>query len=199
MADRIRVGEVPGGLWSGALCAVDWDQGGFAPGVWAFGAYHFRRRTLRPDQVEAAWLILTDKLGLGLAGLAARVAQRLGAPDNVVRGGASALVDWLWELYPEWLQYIPRPDPHGRTMGVECAFVASIARYIALTDRLCAAVGLELAEGEVARWERLPTDSIGPAWCLSTTHGHQLFRNAASHKTWLPALRAALASGEGEG
>ena len=139
-------------------------------------------------------LVLDDPLSLGLAGLAARVAER-GGP--------------VWR--PLWLQDLlgVRFSAHDPDRDREA--VCALASYYALTDRLCALVGLELAEGEVARWEQQRNRSDGSGvgrngWVL---WAHQ--RDASGWRsfpgtlhTWaetsnpLTALRAACAGMEAD-
>jgi hypothetical protein len=113
-------------------------------------------------------LILPGPLGLGLAGLAARVAERLGfvritCPvallDAVQRFDRTR---WLNALVMEHCTY------EGGIIRSWCGLATAwLASYLALTDRLCAAVGLELQPGEVARWERL----IDGCWVLTASSG----------------------------
>lgn len=120
-------------------------------------------------------LVLDDPLGLGLAGLAARVAERCGDLGTV------ALPDHLpqFDTSAWWFNW-----PH-----VEAAALCRTASYLALTDRLCALVGLELEPGEVARIEY----TVSHGWLIATDHDGERLLGVTSHADDpLEALRAAV-------
>lgn len=94
------------------------------------------------DEVE---LRLDDPLGLGLAGLAARVHQRCGADDLPTE------ICRVIDLTPGC--------NHPRHLGLHRTVEVSI--YFALTDRVCKAEGLTLKPGEAATLER-----EAGGWCL---------------------------------
>ena len=178
MTDRLThpASEVPGGLWDGAPVS-DGHREGIAMGTWGTmlrenSAYG----TLYVADIGEGWdLRLDDPLGLGLAGLAASVAQRLKGYD-------------LNALDPWWDGIDARQD--SRTLE-------RLASYLALTDRLCAAVGLELEPGEVARWAHHEGE-----WALATTYRPVSRAYGADTvpaladidpSDWLGALRACVA------
>jgi hypothetical protein len=99
-------------------------------------------------------LRLPGPLDLGLAGLAARVAARLGWTTGClcVATVADGLTEQPWYAGPS---------------GTDLEIIAWAASYLALTDRLCAAVGLPLEPGEVTEWERV----VNGCWMLRTRAG----------------------------
>lgn len=153
----IPAADVVGGLWDGALVfARDMGRCRAWSGSWyskAGGGINSDRGA-RHSLFDPSTLVLRldDPLGLGLAGLAARVAERL------PHGNDDALLDGCPGL--------------GRGVGPFDSPEALVAAstYLARTDRLCAAVGLRLEPGEVAGWE-----CHGDSWILSTRDGMHLF------------------------
>jgi len=172
----IRVDEIPGGVWTGAQiitpdgrAAVESDE---EPGLYYVPGLGLGR----PRNIGEFYLDLTDELGLGLAGLAARVAQRLGLSDFIDDPYLAGLAEYLvtqCEWYPE-------------ESGKDFAPIVTAAQYLALTDRLCAAVGLERKGHEVALWDFHAGHAV---YFLRTGRGSW---RSAEDGPWLPALRAAL-------
>lgn len=190
--------EVPGGVpQEGTLLVgiVDrWDEEEGLPLVMkGVGGIMLSNGMVWHDAAEVPfratdWAIrLDDPLGLGLAGLAARVMRRL--PSGVAPDAALAVLD-----------IGPMHDGRSRPFAwMTLEQKMALASYLALTDRLCAAVGLALEPGEVAAWERR-----GEVWVLSQPCGGALMRLEceAESRTWpsvslpddpLTALRAAVA------
>lgn len=202
MADSILVRHIPGGVWPGAWYRLPHGALGDTWRIVPSGesADRFNRQ---PELVCEVWL--NDELGLGLAGLAGRVAQRCRvdvdtpwaadpAPhsdeDDVKMRVVYAQFSGFDESDPiygsgfEW--------PALRDLPVHV--LVAIATGIALTDQLCAAVGLELQPGEVARWDLVAEQGADQSWyCWRLTAGDQHLDWELSDSTWLPALEAALA------
>ena len=126
----------------------------------------------------------------GGAGLAIQVACRLFDLDEVLILGPSVahIVNTITiqaEQDGWWFSGMKDGEPTTR--------LRTISAYLALTDRLCLAVGREL-EGQVARWERDPDGWWGlysrPGGGEETWDSFNLpqFNRAE----WLPAIEAAL-------
>lgn len=154
--------EVPGGLWMGAACLESGENDAVVTLV-GWGVHDYRV-TLADGAfcgADAAdiVLVLPGPLGLGLAALAARVAARSRCVPHHVMG----LLD------PGWAGFWPlAADVAEKTPGL----IPPIASCLALTDRLCALVELELEPGEVARWEPWPE---GHGWTLMASAGLWFF------------------------
>lgn len=187
--DRIRVDRIPGGVWAGArvwCCKTTMLVTMVVPGA--------RRLTVNGAgsvPIEDCELVLDDPLGLGLTGLAARVAQRLGWGLEAVKGdGLVAFAEVLCLDCPWFPEDSRDPWP-----------IVTAATYLALTDRLCDAVGLARDKHEVARWDFAPPeDHAGEPWLLETAAGCLSFPGPPG-RNWvdsdrIPALEAALASVE---
>lgn len=156
--------RVVGGLWDGAPVRATWrgrDPWGEVDDASIDGTWHdgglavtleSGREVLSVDDADLA-LRLDDPMGLGLAGLAARVAGRLPWREAVRLG--------------EWL---PEPDVRRRLL-------LYASTYLALTDALCAAVGWaggdEPALAGVAKWERWASEGP-PHWVLTCPDLHHL-------------------------
>jgi hypothetical protein len=149
--------EVPGGLWEGATVHVN-----CAPGEFVHirsGIVHGWHDTWFPP--KAMSLILPGPLDLGLAGLAARVGRR---HDGSTNTDPVFIAEALLEDRPDWMEGLWPKGMHDGALGWATQVLTTAASYFALTDRLCAAVGLELEPGEVARWGPL---SPPGKWCLA--------------------------------
>lgn len=199
--------EVPGGLWDGAPVRVTWEGWSAGPArEWdetaEVGTWHDGGVTVSLDS-GTEWLDLRtsgaqttvnlrldDPLGLGLAGLAARVYRRL-AP--AAKDGPRTLNDAVGRAM---LSSLPRLwEPHQAHLCTALTRMTRIASYLALSDRLCALVGLELEPGEVAGWEMGETlDPEDPiCWELMTRTGRWEAPVAAcTTRLPIPALRAAV-------
>ncbi len=114
-------------------------------------------------------LRLPGPLGLGAAGLAVRIAERLGI--EWTGRGYRSLVQHLVYVWGD--TYLWARDITGGLTHIEC--LARISEYLAATDALCAAVGLELEAGEVADWQHAPVAEDGDRWMLSTKSGEHYF------------------------
>jgi hypothetical protein len=171
--------EVPGErgkLWGGAQ--LRWKDA-----VWSVlpCGLLMARRLLHVVEVEpvAGHLILPGPLGLGLAGLAARVAERVPGLPAAPKYLASVLRQASWY--------------HGPHHADDWSVIAWAASHLALTDRLCAAVGLERRPGEVAGWTE-----EGGIWELRTRAGGYGTVEVDEHSP-LEALRAELRCAAGGG
>lgn len=154
---------VVGGLWAGAQYRSP-QHGEHYLTMWPSSG------SPCPVLPEGYFLSLPGPLGLGAAGLAVRIQERLGGPPTFSPDQA-----WYRAVnagLPTWVH----PETFDNT-----DLLARISEYLAATDALCAAVGLELEAGEVAKWRQ---DS-GGAWVLTTSAGAYIFsptgRCAADH------------------
>ena len=140
MTDRLRTDLVFGGLWERARV----DCAPLLNCLWWKPGHILWKGEVLPAEEHECWLHLDDPLGLGLAGLAARVAARCGHLGRV------ELPDYLpkFDLSAWWYDW----------KDVDAAGLVATSTYLALTDRLCAAVGLGLGDGEVARWSSFVYD-----------------------------------------
>ncbi len=153
--------EIPGGLWLGAVVSSSAVRGGVV-------GHHWPDSALR----SPSWyLLLPGPLGLGLAGLAARVVERLGggAVDSLL-GVVVSL-----EVPDDYLSIGVCPNDAGE--------VSRMASCLALTDRLAAAVGLDLQPGEVAGWVQ-----HGDGWLLMTPDGRKRFDSEPTDPAELGAI-----------
>lgn len=190
--NSIRVDEIPGGVWKRApLITPDGNEATLVAGQEAIVVVP-APATANPadydpdnyyswEEVADDWHIdLSDPLGL--TGLAGQVVRRLRlslavTPSPVIHGLAylsSHLVARPW-----------MPDPCTNA-------VINAAQHLALTDRLCAASGLKLEPGDVARWSRLAhqEDQRWNLWELHSSGGREQWELDADD--WLTALRSAV-------
>ena len=161
MADHLHPAiDIPGGLWDGAPVRT---SGGWSSFVWLDGAASRVNLAGSYDTHPVADLSLRldDPLGLGLAGLAARVAERCGwdGPQNL-RLLADRLCGQPWAPERWW---------DGRDGGwLDYAdVIREAATLTARLDRLAAAVWPEyrVEAGRVPEWRRLDDE----AWILTVT------------------------------
>lgn len=187
--ESIRVDEIPGGVWERAPLITPSGDRATATPLSPMVAWVDDGRSWATVAVEPDWHVcLKDSLGLGLAGLTARIGERLGVefdgPSQLIHYTVVAAGRGGW-----WVRDFENGSDANR--------VGSIARYLALTDRLCAAADLALEPGEVARWEFAPPeDHAGEPWLLETSAGCYSYPGpegkAWAAEDWRPALRAAL-------
>lgn len=202
---RIRADLVVGGLWSGAYVCT--EDGRYMPTdlnpTWA-GVFLGRlagealiswREGEQPEAEDAPiFLRLDDPLGLGLAGLAARVGERIGCALHA-HGSLAEVVDW----WIEWRADDACPVAAEIAQGLHDGTIdygealCAISSLLAMTDALCAAVGLELAPGEVATWERW-----GGGWAVRVGGRVHAWSGPHVPDDWQAALAACLAEVAGE-
>lgn len=195
------------------------------PGVWKRAPLitpDGRKATADHDDVDYAWVkasgcstlwrvgddwyvCLDDFLGIGLAGLAATVAVRLG-PTKPLRDSW-----WSDAVLPDVLLELLDYDPEGayiQVTGLSVEQLVAVSTYLALTDRLCGAAGLEREGFEVASWGPIGDEN----WSLRVSNGmecefkctyglretpdedfvHVPALASLGRGDWLPALEAAL-------
>lgn len=158
---------VVGGLWAGAWCrfedeVADWEAS-YDPGN---------------DDWQARDLVLPGPLGLGAAGLAVRLLQRVGVPErDAMRSRAhpqtvSIVLDRAG-IDRSVLDAVPVAD-EDRLEDWHWRHLARLSERFAMTDALCAAVGLKLEAGEVARWTHTKAGPV-MGWTLQTAAGAFFF------------------------
>ena len=94
------------------------------------------------DGVDGVSLVLPGNLGLGAAGLAARIAERTGSDSPEYGDKHIPVKGHDLPLYGKWRDVPVKP-------------LALASEYLVATDALCASVGLKLEDGEVAEWKWL--------------------------------------------
>lgn len=153
--------DIPGGLWRGAIVRVHSIGMTLTVVSMAGGPYIEGRRGPWDLADLSLDLHAPDGMGLGLAGLAARVAGRLGWDRQLV----SVLLPFAVWAPPRWADMAPD------------AVLREAATLLARLDRLAAAVWPEyrVEAGRVPVWERvhpgvwvlraggLPSAGFGPA------------------------------------
>lgn len=185
-SDRIRVDRIPGGVWPGAQ--VKCDECGHSMTGWNLEC------TFCGSFELSLWL--SDELGLGLAGLAGRVARRLGVEvDDPWEFDASSDDRRIRGVYAQFSGFDESDPIYGSNYewpalrDLPAHVLVTISSGIALTDRLCAAVGLAREGHEVAVWEY----TVEEGWLLSASSSPPMPVTSANYTdAWLPALEAAL-------
>lgn len=195
---------VVGGLWPGALV----ERGTFGGLLYTNGGNLYtmwdpvRGKHTASTIEDPIALRLPGPLGLGAAGLLHRIAARVGFKEgdglwwddctlNTYDTTKSSRTRWLTfadsELVTEHFDEVALP-------GLEDALdfpnysPAAVSASLSMLDALCAAAGLALEPGEVARW----TWTSMACWDLQTASGEHLYCGAVvgtDDETVVPALR----------
>lgn len=207
MTDRIKLKYLLDIPWEGApLIAPSGQSAAYlTPGGGIDLPDRFRLGSRAPGAYiqDAGWqrttgdwyLRLDDEEGLGLAGLAAQAAFRLGLDKG--RHIASITP---WTINAHWLH---RQLPNPGLGGDEFTQLVKRTQYLALTDRLSGALRLEEEFGPLPAHgvctfklggAHPPDASSGFGWMLYHPSGEGMGVGVtdAEHSDWLPAIEAAL-------
>lgn len=147
--------DIPGGLWRGAIVRVHSIEMTLTVVSMAGGPYIEGRRGPWDLADLSLDLHAPDGMGLGLAGLAARVAGRCGyewSPADGIDDLAEMLADERWA---------PIPWRYWYEDGLSAQVIREAATLLARLDRLAAAVdpAYTVRSGVVPQWSRLePVD-----------------------------------------
>lgn len=205
--------EVPGGLWPGAVLVAMrdvWDdEDGLPLAMAGVGGVVLPDGMVWHDAVEMPYLpdtwaiVLDGPLSLGLAGLAARVAERLRmgqttCPIKLVdsmspkHGPYGNRLGWLQRMAYDAAGY-----DGGAIEPLVRAEVCWLASYLTLSDRLCSAILRDPKPCEVGHFWRCPENG----WVLHLGRmGEDMnpYVHEDTHDV-MAALRLALRAVEGGG